>query len=351
MVLTNHTTNSDSFYAGFCLARHMYFVSGENVLRVPVAGKVIKAVADPVFRKKGASGQDAREAIVKRIREGNRLCMTVEGNKSFNGQSSQISPNTAQLIRDAGVPVITLAIHGGYMVQPRWSDTVRKGRIWSEVVHEYSLEEIASLSNEELNERILKDISVDAYEDQKYHMYKYRGRNLAQGIERILYMCPKCKSISTIHSHGNSATCDCCGLEIEMDKYGFFHSNETDFTTVAEWEHWERNELVKKLAQNKNKDEKVFETKADFTLYKLNDDATETDCGTTSFDVYCDRLVLGEHTFYMKDIEHFSLSMSSRVLFTTSNGDYWKVKAQSLESVVKFLIAVQFFQGKPIHLR
>lgn len=350
MVLTNHTTNSDSFYGGMCFARHMYFVAGENVLRIPVAGPILKVVVSPIYRKKGASGEEARRAIVERIKKGNRVCMTVEGNKSFDGASTSISPNTAHLVRECGVPVITVRIHGGFMVQPRWSDVKRHGRIWSEVVHEYSLEEIASYTDEELNKHILDDIYVNAYEDQKKYMYTYKGKNLAQGIERILYLCPKCHGISTIKSCGNGATCSKCGLQLEYDDKGFFHSKDTEFTTIFDWNNWQRDELLKYLATVKD-NEKAFDTQACYKLYRLNGAEPKKELEHGTFDVYKDKIVIGEHTFLFKDILHFSLSMSSKALFSTTDGGYWQVKSESFDSMVKFLIAVQYFQGKPIHLR
>lgn len=350
LVLTNHTTNSDSFYAGMMLRRHMYFVAGENVLRIPVGGPLIRFFTAPIYRKKGASGAEASARIVKRVKKGANVCITVEGNKSFDGVTTTISPNTAKLIRDCGVPVITIKIHGGYMVQPRWSDVKRHGRIWTEFAHEYSVEEIEALSDEELNKRILDDIYVNAYEDQKEKMYIYKGKALAQGIERIFFMCPKCHGVSTIHSSINTATCSACGLELEFDEYGFFHSEDTAFTTVYDWNKWQKEELVKLLEKVKD-GEKVFATEPVYTLYQLNGGNAKKALEHSTFDIYKDKIVLGEHTFMLKDIEHFSLSMSCKALFSTVDGGYWQIKSDSLDSMVKFLFAIQYFQGKPLLLR
>jgi hypothetical protein len=79
------------------------------------------------------------------------------------------------------------------------------------VVNVYSPEQLKTMSPEEVNQRIREDIMEDAFDRQLTMPYRYKGKDLAKGLEHALYFCPKCGKTGTLHSskkHFFPATAD-----------------------------------------------------------------------------------------------------------------------------------------------
>lgn len=353
LVLTNHTTNWDFFLSGLSLPYQMYFVASEHILRMGWKGKAIKFLVDPIPRKKGASGSEAARLIAERLQEGKRVCMFVEGSRTFNGATTGISPNNAKLVKQSGASLITFRVHGGYLVNPRWSNEKRKGPSWGEIVHEYSPEELAAMTDEELNAHILEDIYVDAFEDQKTKHARYTCKHPAEHLERALYVCPKCHSFSTLESHGETFDCKKCGTSVRFDEYGFFQGKDGEqpvFSTVLEWDKWQISYLKEYLPTITDPSIELFGDD-DQILKSVHplEDAVEICRGRLS--LHCDRLAIGEMVFPISKIDKFALSMSDTMLFTTTDGKYYEIRSPYPRSSVRYQAAVRFYQGKDIILR
>lgn len=352
LVLTNHVTNWDFFLTGMCFSKQLYFVASEHILRKNFTGRLIKFLVDPIPRKKGASGQEAALAIIDRLQKGQNVCMAVEGSRCFNGETGTISPSNAQLVKDSGVSLITFAIHGGYLINPRWSNKKRKGPYWGAVVNEYSPEELAKMTDDELNKKIYQDIYVNAYKDQREKMAAYRGKNLAENVERALYVCPSCHSFSTLHSHKNSLKCSKCGLDLTYNKYGFFESNNEEklrFDNILDWDKWQVKYIQTKLKSYKDNKLEIFSDEGQ-TLFIVKN-GEKTPIGKGKIALFCDRLEICSEVLKFEDISKMSLSMSDNILLTTSDGNYYEIRTNHPRSALRYLMAVRYFQGKELILR
>ena len=71
-------------------------------------------------------------------------------------------------------------------------------------------------------------------------MIKRPGKKLAEGLENVLYVCPKCKSVNTLITKGNSISCSHCKTEGYMDEYGFI--NGFKFDNPIDWDQWQKKE-------------------------------------------------------------------------------------------------------------
>lgn len=351
LVLSNHVTNWDFFLAGLCLPHHMYFVASEHIIRKNFTGRLIKFLVDPVPRKKGAPGSEAAKAIIDRLSKGHNVWMAVEGSRCFNGETGTISPANAKLVKDSGVALITLAFHGGYLINPRWAEEKRRGPYWGAVVHEYSPEELATMTDEQLNKQIYDDIYVDAFADQKVKMAKYKCKNPAENLERALYICPKCHEFATLHSHKDRLNCG-CGLNLRFNEYGFFESlngDEPQFDNILAWDKWQVDLIPEKLSEYKDPDEAIFSDDGQI-LFTVKD-GVKLFIREGIMALYNNRLEVCGRVFKFEDITKMSLSMADNILFTTSEGRYFEVRTNHPRSSVKYLIAVRHFQGKPLILR
>ena len=73
-----------------------------------------------------------------------------------------------------------------------------------EKVAEYSKADIDKMSAEEFEKHINEDIYEDAYAYNETAKIAYKGKNLAEGLESQLFMCPSCKKLSSLKTNKNT---------------------------------------------------------------------------------------------------------------------------------------------------
>jgi 1-acyl-sn-glycerol-3-phosphate acyltransferase len=155
---------------------------------------------------------------------------------SENGISTSPSFSIAKLLKLLNADVYICYTEGSYLTQPKWSKVRRKGKITVDVYKLISKEDLATISNEELFQLVGKNINYNSYENQKKNMIPFKNGNNVQGLEYVLYQCPKCKTIKSIVSEETTKLkCTCCGYKVEADNYGLLNGEELIFDTPSDW--------------------------------------------------------------------------------------------------------------------
>ena len=317
IVLPNHACGGDQFFVAFSfLKRHMYFVASEHAFRKKLLGAVMRWVTGPISRVKGTVAASTVLSILRWLREGVPICIFPEGNRTWNGRSLPLHPTTAKLLRTAGVPVMTYRIEGGYLTDPRWSHTLRRGRLRGGVVRVYSPEELKRMSLQELSDRISADLWVDTDESQSREHIPYRGKKLAEGLEEALFLCPRCGAVGTLHGVGNRFVCT-CGLRAEYGEDGFFDEG-APFRSVAQWDDWQLSELRRRAPELRFSDEGA-------ELWEIGEDHKETLLAAGRAELDKDGLRLGGLSFApesMGEPELCHLAGKETMMFTAPGGSY-----------------------------
>ena len=234
LVLPNHANAYDQFFVGCSFPkRHMYFVVSEHAFRQKLVSFLMNTLFSPISRTKGGADASAVRSILRVLRRGASVCLFPEGNRSWDGRTAHLHPATGKLIKLAQVPVMTYRITGGYLTDPRWAHTLRKGPIRGGVVHVYTREEISGLTPEEITARIEADLAVDP----EANSLPYPGARLAEGLEEALFLCPKCGKTGTLRSFGQNFSCT-CGLHAVYTETGKLKGN-IPFSSVAAWDDWQ----------------------------------------------------------------------------------------------------------------
>ena len=351
IVLTNHTTYWDHFLVGLALPKQMYFVASEHIFRLGFLSKALVFLVNPIPRRKGSSGADTAAEMVRRLKEGSNVCMQAEGNRSFSGESGFVAPNTAKVVKEGGAGLITYKIHGGYFVNPRWSRIKRKGPTWGEVAGEYTKEQLAEMSTEEIQSIIERDLYVNAYQDQEKFGYEYKCEAPADGLENALFACPGCKEIACLRSEGDKLVCSRCGQVHTMDAKGYLHKNGKGegFATILGWSRWEQNYL-KEYIDSKAEGELLFKI-GGRNLNEVHALEGVTNLAYGCVEMYRDRLVLAPENgekpieFSLADISSMAVSLVNTLLFT-ANGIYYEIKGQTPGSGLLVLQAYFYLTGR-----
>lgn len=270
LILSNHNSDFDPLLMVISMKRHFKFVASANIMSGPV-GKVIKFLTGPIPREKGAGADKTIELILENLNAGIDVAMFPEGNKSWDGSTNFISRRTAEIFKEVKCGMVTYRFDGGYLRSPRWARNSRKGKLFGQIVNEYSYEELKDLSVDEIYDIIVKDIQADAYQYQDEHHVRYRGKGLTEGFENLAYMCPVCHRFDTIHTKDNYIWCD-CGMKAVYDEYGYLQGDQIrEYNTTIKWNGFQKRWLIGHKEELKKQTEEPISHDENLCLYQIVD--------------------------------------------------------------------------------
>lgn len=352
ILICNHTEAFDPGYEMAALKRYVRFVSSDHVLRMNV-GWVFTKIGGVIIKYRDKPSEIINEDIKRNLRAGIPVGLHAEGAMTSNGQTGFISEHTGKLVKESGAALVTYKFVGGYLRKPRWATTPRKGPIIGHFVNEYSPEELAKLSVKEVTEIIRRDTYVNAYEEQRKNPYDYSGENLAECVERVLYVCPECKKVGTLHSHGNNLKCD-CGYEIEMKADGFFHDigKGLHYDNVLDWDLWQR-EVWKDMLLSA-KDDEVILSETQQKVKKVDGENEEILTENGVLNLYKDKVefILGEGkeplTMEMSKLKQVSIANKDTILLCDDK-IFLDVGSATPRSPSKYVAAWRYLTDRPYY--
>lgn len=243
LILLNHQTAFDQFFVGMAFKGAVYYMASEDIFSKGFVSSLIRYLVAPIPIKKQTTDVRAILNCLKVAREGGTVAIAPEGNRTYSGRTEYMSPSIAPLARKLGLPIALFRIEGGYGVQPRWSDVIRKGRMRGYVSRVIEPEEYAALTDGQLFSLIENGLYVDeAVADASF----YHKRS-AEYLERALYVCPHC-GLSTLESHGDLIECTLCHRQVRYgaDKRLSGVDHEHPFPFVAQWYDYQK-DLINSL--------------------------------------------------------------------------------------------------------
>ncbi len=165
------------------------------------------------------------------------------------GTSSQIPESVGKLVKQLGVPVVTINMKGNYLQSPIWNLTARKGvRLEAVIKQLYTVDELSKATVSEINNSIQNELTYDEYAWQFESKMKIDYEKRAEGIEKVLYQCPCCEKEFAMHTSGAEISCGCCGAKWQMTEYGKMEcmsdipavNLDIDFSHIPNWYEWQR---------------------------------------------------------------------------------------------------------------
>lgn len=237
LILYNHQTPFDQFFVGISFKRPIYYVATEDIFSNGWVSSLIRWLVAPIPIKKQTTDLAAVMNCARVAREGGAIAIAPEGNRTYSGKTEHINPAIASLAKALKLPIAIYRIEGGYGVQPRWSDGIRKGRMRAYVSEVIQPEEYAKLKNDEIMARIEKGL----YVNEGCADAAFKSEKRAEYLERAIYVCPFC-GFSKFESHGNEVECKSCGRKVsylpkkELKGVGF----DFPFEFVTQWYDYQK---------------------------------------------------------------------------------------------------------------
>ena len=237
IVVATHTSDVDHILSALTLypIRPTYIVS-EHFMHNPSTAGLLKLMH--VIPKKMFTPDVSTIINILRAKKENAVIVIfAEGRLSCYGHTLPIADGTAELIKKLGVNLYAWKAEGAYLTFPKWRDKGddRIGKINASIKLLLTADEVAEKSVDEI-----RDITADAIlNDDELAMdgVEYKCADIAKGVDRILFKCPKCHREGTITAGGCHIKCD-CGLDATLDS--FYKLHDAPFERVNEWFEWQQ---------------------------------------------------------------------------------------------------------------
>ncbi len=239
VLIANHTFLFDVVHVPLPLKKVPFIVASHNLFIKQPTKLLLTQIAHAIPKTKNASDIRTARELIGAVKRGYPVAIFPEGNTTFNGETTYIEAATMKLIKKLKIDVVTVKVEGGYLSKPRWATGKRKNR---RATLNYKVaipkERLKDLTIEQINDIVNEELYHNDYEYQRRVMVPHPGKDLAEGIENILYVCPECESFGTLETHLRTIRCNACGAEGNIDDYGFIHGFRFDNT--VDWDHWQR---------------------------------------------------------------------------------------------------------------
>jgi len=209
LIVMNHQTGFDQFFVAMAFRQPIYYLATEDIFSMGWVSSLIRWLVAPIPIRKQTTDIQAVKNCIRVAREGGTICLAPEGNRTFHGRTVYMNPSIASLTKKLGLPLAVFRIEGGYGIQPRWSDVVRKGKMRAYVSRVMEPEEYQNMTGAELFAVIEKELSVDEVKVTG----EFRHKKNAEFLERAMYVCPWC-GLTTFESHDDIIRCRKCGREV-----------------------------------------------------------------------------------------------------------------------------------------
>ncbi|MGI5977608.1 MAG: lysophospholipid acyltransferase family protein [Candidatus Limivicinus sp.] len=340
IIISNHVTGWDPLLLAMSFPKNkIYFISSEHIFRWGLISKIIINLMAPIPRKKASLGTDTVIMSLRHLKAGHTIGLFAEGNSSWNGLSEDVFPATGKFVRSSRATLVTYRIEGGYLSAPRWGRGVRRGKIYEHPVNIYTPEQLRNMTADEITRHINQDIYENAWGRQKTEHTKYKGRNPARYIERVLFMCPKCRKIDTLKGAGNMVRCS-CGYETKYSELCTFEPPKP-FENIAQWDEWQ----LRSLKRGEFVHGSEFFSNDNMRLVEIKAGHGEDKIAEGKLSITTKNLSIEKEVFLLSDISMMSLVQGGKLLF--SCGDrYFEIQAENPSCLRKYMAVWENYKEK-----
>ena len=259
LFVSTHASRNDFFYTMGMLGRtdlHIiagfqnFFASKTNYFGMTQMNAIPKMLFQP--------DTSCTRKMLKVVKNGGSLALYPEGIQSLSGSTHPVNPATCKFIKKAGLTVVFAYSKGSYLSCPRYTRDIKRGKVFVNYKILFTPEELKAMTEEQIYQKLMENFRYDDFAFNKTARIKYVGKkHNVDGLDKILYICPKCKQTHTLKVHldkGNERLeCEKCGYAITLNEYYdlIVKNGESYFTDIDKWCRWQRR-FVRKQIQSEN---------------------------------------------------------------------------------------------------
>ncbi len=181
--------------------------------------------------------------ISRCIKNNSSVLMYPEAGYSFDGRATVLPEHLSHFVKRLGAPVVMIETFGAFHRKPLYNELKgRRVRVSAEMRYILSPEDLKQKSTAEISEILKEQFSFDAFAWQQKNGIKISEPFRADGLQRLLYKCPRCLSEGKMSGVGTKLVCSACGKSWELSEDGYMRAEngETEFPHIPDWYDWER---------------------------------------------------------------------------------------------------------------
>lgn len=330
LILSNHQATLDPVYLCMSFKTPVYLVANDSLFNTSLKSRLLQYCFAPIKKRKATVDIGCIKHCMKIAKEGGNVAMFPEGNRAWAEFQFPIEVGICKLIRLMKLPVLLYNFTGGYGVDPRWGGAKRKGEFRGGVKEILSVEEIAGMEDDTLYARVLSGLRVMDSESGK----RYQSERRAEYLERELFICPKCKSISTLHSEGNKVICSACGLAVEYTENLHLQSEDAGFSfqQLVDWYQFQLAEIRKMQIKE---DEVIYRDEQVRLLDKTT--AKQFVIATGELTLTKDTISVGSTTIPLTEITSATIVGGTKLIINTEWNSYM-IKGYNRFNALKYIL-------------
>lgn len=128
LLVSNHSSLLDPPLVGGASPRKLCFLAKAELFRVPVFGRLIRALNSRPVRREGSDARALKDAL-RVLEEGQALLIFPEGTRGAEGVLREGKPGAGMLAVMSGAPVVPVYVRGSGRALPRGAVLPRPTRV------------------------------------------------------------------------------------------------------------------------------------------------------------------------------------------------------------------------------
>lgn len=180
------------------------------------------------------------------LKNGDIAVVYPEARYSLCGTTAVLPESLGKLCKVMKVPVVTFICHGNHVTSPFWNLHDRGIKpTEAEMTLLFTPEELAGMSVEEINKKLVEAFQYDDYRWQKERGLRTKYKKRAEGLQKVLYQCPACKTEFRMETEGTKLRCKTCGKTWVLSELNELTAEDgrTEFSHIPDWYEWERSNV------------------------------------------------------------------------------------------------------------
>ncbi len=211
LLLANHNMMNDWLFMPSICGRHrVTFMAGHRFFVKKPLGPILRLLR-VIPKYQFATDITSMRRVKDVAGRGGLIYVAPEGTVYAAGRLGFISDATAKFVRFLKIPVYAVRIEGASLGCAKWSTHMHKSQVTLTTTKILTAEEAKTLDKNEVMHRIIEALSYDEAEYALREHIHVKGRDLAEGFERMFYKCPVCGREFTMSSKGCEVFCAACG--------------------------------------------------------------------------------------------------------------------------------------------
>jgi 1-acyl-sn-glycerol-3-phosphate acyltransferase/transcription elongation factor Elf1 len=254
LILTNHASNFDYLFIGAaCFPLRISFLATYYWFTFKKLRPWLRFMG-VIQKYQFATDLTAMKKLKYVIQEKNGATFIApEGTIYADGKSGYVGDAVVKIVKFLKVPVYTIKIEGAGLGHGKWQKVQQKdSKVLLTIDKLLDNNDVKTLPSKEIYERIVEAIKFDDFEFQKRTGVQICGARKAEGLDDLLYKCPRCQKEFVLSTRGNTISCSNCRLEAQINESFRFDWPEGKkwFDNYSEWFDYQYDSLYQQMKAN-----------------------------------------------------------------------------------------------------